>query len=77
MIRTGGTVDIPFQERMLHSTLEIFADGRRAGQLELAPPSGGFVELAIDLPPGTRHVRTHGSAPYRVFHWFALQPVLP
>jgi len=77
VLRTGGTAEIPFQERMPHSTLEIFADDQPAGRLELASPSGTFVELAVDLPKGTRRVRTHGSAPYRVFHWFALQSIAP
>ena len=74
VIRTGGTPAIAFQEPVGKVALEIFADDRRVGALELPASTGPFVEVSIDLPAGTRHVRTHATMPYRVFHWFALQP---
>ena len=77
VIRTGGAPGVPFQEAIGKVSLDVFADERRIGAIELPPPNGPFNELSIDLPAGTHRVRTQSATPYRVFHWFALQPSSP
>ncbi|HEX4452260.1 MAG TPA: hypothetical protein VH143_15395 [Kofleriaceae bacterium] len=77
LVRVGGIVEVPFQERMAQVTkLEIFADDVAVGTLVIPAPGGPFVELAIELPKGARHIRTRADGTYRVFHWFALQPIM-
>jgi hypothetical protein len=39
------------------------------------PPNDTFVETAFVLPAGVSHIAITANAPYRVFHWFALQPI--
>jgi hypothetical protein len=76
LVRVGGIVDVPFNERMAPVTkLEIFADDVAVGTLVIPAPAGPFVELAIELPKGAHRIRTRADGTYRVFHWFALQPV--
>ncbi len=76
LVRVGGIVDVPFNERMAPVTkLEIFADDVAVGTLVIPAPAGPFVELAIDVPKGTHRIRTRADGTYRVFHWFALQPI--
>jgi hypothetical protein len=75
VMRTGGIVDVPYQERTSPSTkLEVFADDVSVGTIAVPMPVGPFVELSIELPMGTRRIRTRSDGSYRVFHWFALQP---
>jgi hypothetical protein len=75
VMRTGGAPGYPpWQETLaLPVELKIIA-GDRELRIEIQPPDGSFVEHAFELPPGTTRVRTVASGPYRVFHWFVLQP---
>lgn len=77
VLRTGGRASYPYQET-LRSEVELrvlAADGRELGRATLPVPDGTFVEVAFDLPAGApATLTTEASAPYRAFHWFALQP---
>ncbi|MBA3463420.1 MAG: hypothetical protein H0T46_25925 [Deltaproteobacteria bacterium] len=77
IIRTGGQPNVPYQESITQpSRLDILDDdGKVVASQPLPAPNGMFVEVVFDLPtgtPGALHTRAPG--PYRVFHWFALQP---
>lgn len=78
--RTGGKRDAPYQEAITKPvTLKLFAGKRQLGALTVTPPSGAFTELTFNLQPHALReaeveVRTEASGPYRVFHWFVLQP---
>jgi hypothetical protein len=80
VIRTGGKAQYGFHEPITKPiTLELFADKKKLGHLTVAPPAGQFSELSFNLPQRAFHtraveLRTEASAPYRVFHWFVLQP---
>lgn len=45
-------------------------------KVDLPAPRAELVEVAVELPAGTREitVRAEDGEPYRVFHWFVLQP---
>jgi len=79
VIRSGGArtyryhepIDRPVPLRLLD------AAGRELARATLPPaaPDGAFIEVAFALPagaPAALHIAA--SAPYRVFHWFVLQP---
>ncbi|MEO6772935.1 MAG: hypothetical protein ABI467_07915 [Kofleriaceae bacterium] len=80
VIRTGGKRAYPFHETIATPiTLKLFTGTQELGHMTIAPPVGQFSELAFNLPPRVfrRHpveLRTEASGPYRVFHWFVLQP---
>ena len=49
------------------------------GTLTVTPPTGAFTELTFNLQPHALReaeveVHTEATGPYRVFHWFVLQP---
>jgi hypothetical protein len=79
-IRTGGKPDAPFQDVIkMPVTLKLFAGKRELGALTVTPPSGAFTELTFNLQPYALRepeveLHTEASGPYRVFHWFVLQP---
>jgi hypothetical protein len=77
VMRTGGKPSYPWHDALTGRVrVEVSTAGGRA-EATLAPPSGELVEVAFDLPaPAERAVavRVTAAAPYRVFHWFALQP---
>ena len=56
---------------MLHFAIDVLE-----AVVELPAPSASFVEAAVELPAGTREVAVDAEdgLPYRVFHWFVLQP---
>jgi hypothetical protein len=47
--------------------------GRELAVLHVYPADGAFVEVGVAVP-ATARLRVEASAPYRAFHWFALQP---
>jgi hypothetical protein len=79
-LRTGGKPDAPYQDIITKPvTLKLLAGGKVLGTLTLAPPSGAFTELTFNLQPYALRepeveLHTDASGPYRVFHWFVLQP---
>lgn len=77
VMRTGGAPGYPpWNETIaLPVELKLVSDkGVELARTELAPPSGNFYEIAFKIPAGVTRVRTIANAPYRVFHWFVLQP---
>ena len=81
VLRTGGQPMYPFHDPITKPiTLTLFAGTKELGHITLAPPSGQFNEIAFNIPVRALRqreveVRTEATAPYRVFHWFVLQPV--
>lgn len=79
-IRTGGKSDAPYQDVITKPvTLKLFAGTKQLGALTVTPPRGAFTELTFNLPPHAlrepeAELHTVASGPYRVFHWFVLQP---
>ena len=80
VMRTGGQRSYPWHEAITAPVeIKLYAGKKLLGHLTIAPPAGTFSELAFNLPPHAlpargAEVRTEASGPYRVFHWFALQP---
>ncbi len=77
ILRTGGQKSYPWHETIDRPvTLKLLDDRDRVlGEKTIAVPDGNFAELAFELPAGTStQLHTEASAPYRAFHWFALQP---
>lgn len=80
VIRTGGKPQYGFHETITKPIkLALFAGTKELGHLTVAPPVGQFSELTFNLPQRAFktprvELRTEASAPYRVFHWFVLQP---
>lgn len=76
VLRTGGPSAHPFHETIAKPVpLRILdGDGRELAAATLPAPDGRFAEVAFELPAGARDLVTAAGAPYRAFHWFALQP---
>jgi hypothetical protein len=81
VIRTGGQRAYPPYHEAITRPVEVklFADDRLLGTLVLPVPSGEFAELQFALAAHALHARsvelhTVANGPYRVFHWFVLQP---
>jgi len=79
VLRTGGARSYPFHETIDQPVvLRVLDDAdRELSRATLPAPSatGEFIEVAFALPAGTPSVvHTEAAAPYRAFHWFALQP---
>jgi len=77
VMRTGGPPSVPYHETISTPVnVDILDDSGHSLQAQALPaPNGAFAEVAFELPAGTApeiHVRAQG--PYRVFHWFVLQP---
>jgi len=73
VMRSGGNPAYGYNEPIT-GPVEVTANGVAA---TIAPPRGSLAEYAFELPPAhADHLTVHvtASAPYRVFHWFALQP---
>lgn len=72
VLRTGGPVD---QDANTKVTLVVSIGGARAGEIGVPASSGRMIEVELALPagPDTR-IEIAASAPYRVLHWFVLQP---
>jgi hypothetical protein len=81
LLRTGGAAAYPLHERIAVPVAITLADrdGTPLGGATLPAPAGDFVEVAFDLGTVARatpilELHTHAALPYRVFHWFILQP---
>ncbi|MFT3697418.1 MAG: hypothetical protein QM831_30020 [Kofleriaceae bacterium] len=80
VIRSGGQTSYSFHEAITRPVnLKLFAGDKEIGHLDLPPPAGRFQEFVFNVPQRAFHadtieLRTEASAPYRVFHWFVLQP---
>lgn len=75
VVRVGGQREYPWQEAITTPVPIEIVDGETVlARAELPAPSGKLTEITIDLPLGRRAVHVRARAPYRVFHWFVLQP---
>ncbi|HSK01871.1 MAG TPA: hypothetical protein VK932_11545, partial [Kofleriaceae bacterium] len=77
VLRTGGRREPGGHEALAGPVTASVSTRAGAARAEIPPPAGVFVELALDVPmPGEREVavRVAATGPYRVFHWFVLQP---
>jgi hypothetical protein len=78
VMRTGGKPSYPFHEQITKPVEVVLhgADGAELSRALLPVPSGTFVEIAFDLRSARPDLTivTRASGPYRVFHWFILQP---
>lgn len=75
VLRTGGGAIAGEPPITKPVTLVVSVDGAKAGELVVPPPSGRMIERDIALPTGAgKTVAITTSAPYRVMHWFVLQP---
>jgi hypothetical protein len=81
VIRTGGQRAYPpYHEAIVKPVeLELYVGDRLLGTLIVPPPTGAFTELQYALGPNALHgslaeLRVVANGPYRVFHWFVLQP---
>lgn len=69
VLRTGGQ-----DATVRGATLAVTVGGVRAGEIVVPVASGRMIELELALPAGGTRVEIAASAPYRVLHWFVLQP---
>jgi 4-amino-4-deoxy-L-arabinose transferase-like glycosyltransferase len=77
VLRTGGAPGYELTEPLEKpATVRIFIGDREVGSTTVPLPRGRIVELPFELaaPGGPLTIRTASDAPYRVMHWFALQP---
>jgi hypothetical protein len=79
VMRTGGLPVYGFNEQIDKPVEISIYDGDRheLARREIPAPAGVFVELAFDLgrlPARDASLLTDATGPYRVFHWFVLQP---
>ena len=78
VMRTGGKRDYPYQDAITAPVPVRLVDdaGHELGAAMLPAPTGRFVEVTFELRPSVSllRVRVIATAPYRVFHWFVLQP---
>ncbi|HEY0254901.1 MAG TPA: hypothetical protein VGC41_25420, partial [Kofleriaceae bacterium] len=80
VIRTGGQPGYPFNEALTRPVaVKLFAGNKELAHLDLPAAAGHFQEFAFNLPQRALReyvveLRTEAAGPYRVFHWFVLQP---
>jgi hypothetical protein len=80
VIRTGGQPAYPWHDAITRPIqLAIYKDGKKLGELTVAPPAGQFQELTFNIAPQALHtaaseIHVEATGVYRVFHWFVLQP---
>jgi hypothetical protein len=78
VLRSGGDAAYPFNERITAPVAITLLDqnGTELGRATLPAPTGSFVEVTFELPraPHVLELHTRAAGPYRVFHWFILQP---
>jgi hypothetical protein len=79
VLRSGGDTAYAFNEHITAPVAITLLDqnGKELGRATLPAPTGSFVEVTFELPsaPHVLELHTRTAAPYRVFHWFILQPV--
>ena len=74
VLRTGGTTIAGQPPITKPVTLDVQIDGAPVGTIVVPVPSGRMVDIELALPVGGARVAIVANAPYRVFHWFVLQP---
>ena len=78
VMRSGGDTAYPYNEHITEpvAITLLDQDGKELGRATLPAPTGTFVEVTFELPtaPHVLELHTKAAAPYRVFHWFILQP---
>jgi len=76
VIRSGGKREYPWHEAITKPVaIEVVDDaGAVLARGELPAPAGTLAEVTFEVPQGRRAIRVRASSPYRVFHWFVLQP---
>jgi hypothetical protein len=77
VMRTGGNRRYPWNEDITTPVHLVVASDAGSAEATIAPPVGPLVEIPLDLPvPAAREVtvRVTATGPYRVFHWFVLEP---
>lgn len=79
VMRTGGKPSYPYNERISKPVEIVLYDdrGTELGSATLPPPSGTFAEVSIEFRTDRSplHIVAKAQSPYRVFHWFVLQPL--
>src|SRR5690606_25447449 len=79
VMRTGGQPSHPHHETIAKPTeIRLYGkDGAELARAVLPAPDGTFVEVAFDVraDASSFELRTKADGPYRVFHWFVLQPM--
>ena len=79
-IRTGGAPNAPYQDAITRpTTIKLMSGTKVLGTLTVAPPAGVVSELTFNLQPYAlrtkeAEIHTEATGPYRVFHWFVMQP---
>jgi hypothetical protein len=78
VMRTGGRRAYPYHDAIPGPVaIGLYDDaGTPLARATLPAPSGAFVEVVFEVRAtrSSLHVVTQALAPYRVFHWFVLQP---
>lgn len=77
VMRTGGPPNVPYHDTIPGPVrIELTDDDGRSFPAQTLPAlNGTFLEVVFELPAGvTPSVHTQAASPYRVFHWFVLQP---
>jgi hypothetical protein len=78
VMRSGGDTAYPYNEHITEPVAITLLDqnGKELGRATLPAPAGTFVEVTFELAsaPHVLELHTKAAAPYRVFHWFILQP---
>ncbi|MEO7093534.1 MAG: hypothetical protein ABI175_09805, partial [Polyangiales bacterium] len=77
VMRTGGPPNQPYHETIAGPVpVELVDEDGRAFPAQTLPAlNGTFLEVVFELPAGvTPRLHTRAASPYRVFHWFVLQP---
>lgn len=77
LMRTGGQPSYPWHEKLAAPAHVVVSTAAGRAETTLPPATGPLVEVALDLPAPaepTVTVQVTASGPYRVFHYFALQP---
>lgn len=80
IVRGGGSAGYPYHDTITGPVALVATDadtGAVLARATLPPPRGPFAEVALELPAGPTTaiaIASERAAPYRVFHYFALQP---
>lgn len=81
LMRTGGEPAYPYNDRLDTPVEFTLSDdsGAVLGRVTLPAPTGPFVEVPFEFQAAHSllHLTTRAPVPYRIFHWFALQPDSP
>lgn len=78
LLRSGGALTHPFHvaaNKPVEVAVHDATTGAVVATALVPPPNDTFVETAFVLPAGVSRIAVTADAPYRVFHWFALQPI--